>query len=102
MINDVLLNGHVESFEQRAATRETLLEINLPAHGRERDGFYFVANACTHRQLINHLRLDEGRVHIDADETPVAAEHIVFLERDINSFFAGNLKQFALQRLAVG
>ena len=80
MVDDILLHALVQTFEQRHATRETLFEIYLAAHRRQRDRFYFIAHTGAHRQLVNHLCLDERRVHIDAYKPSVAAEHIVFLE----------------------
>ena len=80
MVDNILLYGRIEALEQRHAPRETLLEINLPAHSRERDRFDLVTHAGTHRQFVNDFRLDEGRVHIDADQTPISTEHIVLLE----------------------
>ena len=80
MVDDILLHALVQTFEQRHAARETLFEIYLAAHRREGNSLHLIAHAGAHRQLVNHLCLDEGRVHIDAYKPSVAAEHIVFLE----------------------
>ena len=91
----------VESFQQSHTLRETFLEINLSTHGTFRNRLHFVAHSRTHGKFINHLRLNQGGIHIEADESAHTTEHIVLLEREIDTHLRREVHQLALQILSV-
>ena len=79
-LGDVLHHAHVEPLEQCHSLLETLLEVNLSSHCPLGDFLHFVAHSGSYRQFVDTLRLDERGVHIKADESAHAAEHVVALQ----------------------
>ena len=79
--------GSIQVFEERDTATETLFEINLTTHSTECDGLYFFTYSGSFCQFVDTFRFGERRIHIKTDETAVATIHIVFLERNIDTFF---------------
>ena len=52
-----------------------------------------VADAGVTRQLVDHLALDQRRVHVERDEPAVAPEDRVVLERDVDIARVGHARQ---------
>ena len=101
MFGNVLHNADVESLQQGNATGETLLEVYLATHGTLRDGTHLGSHTVALGQLVDTLRLDERRVHIETDQAAHATEHVVFLEREVNLHLLRQFHQFRLHLLAV-
>ena len=57
----------------------------------------FVINSSTLGKFINHLRLDQRRVHIKADQSTHTPKHTILLERDIHLIFIRHLHKLPLQ-----
>ena len=62
---------------------------------------HLVINAVAAGQFVYALRLDEGGVHIEADEAAHAAVHIVLLEGEIYTHFRAHGHQVLLHGLFV-
>ena len=80
MFGYVAHHTHVKTFQKRHTFFETLAEVNLSTHGALCDGFHLVAHAGTHRQLIDHLGLNQGGIHIETNQSTHTAVHVVVLE----------------------
>ena len=87
MGGDVLHDRDVEPAQQRHAPREALAEVDFAPHGALGYGTNLVAHTCAVGQLVDDLRLDERRIHVEADETAAAAVDVVLLERDVEPDF---------------
>ena len=83
-IGDILHDACVESLQQSHPAGKALPEVDLASHGTLRNGSYLRSDASPFGKLVYALRLNERRIHIEADETTHAAVHIVFLERKVN------------------
>ena len=59
-------------------------------------GFYFISYTCTYCQFVNHLRFNQGRIHIKTDETPHPAIHVIQLKRKIHFQIGSQLHQLFL------
>ena len=83
-----LLQGTgVEPREQRDPLPQALLEVQVAAHRRLGDPRDLGLAAGVRREHLDHLALDQRRVHVERDEAAIAAEDRVVLERDVD--FAG-------------
>ena len=98
---NVLHDRDVEPLEQGDALREALAEVDLAAHGAGRDLADPVADAGPFGQFVDHLRLDERRVHVEADQAAAAAVDVVLLEGDVESDL-GEVHEALLHGAAVG
>ena len=87
MFRNVLHDADIQSFQQSNSSSKTLFEVDFATHGTFGNGTHFRTNAIALCQLVDTFRLDKCRVHIEADEASHAAEHIIFLEREINFHF---------------
>ena len=101
MFGNVLHDGDIQSFQEGYAFAEAFHKIYLAPHGTLGDGFYLVAHAGTHGQFVNDFRLDEGGVHVEADEAAHAAVHVVQLEGEVYLQFRSHLHQLGLHLFAV-
>ena len=80
---DLLHNRDVETLEQGHAARETLAEVDFAAHGAGRDRPHLVADSGAFGQFVDHLGLNQRRIHVEADQAAAAAVDVVFLERNV-------------------
>ena len=87
--------------EQRHPTTKALLKIQLAAHRRRCNRRHLRANAVSGGKFVDHLALNERRVHIKGDQTPIAAIHIVSLHRDVHGIGTRNRHQAPAQRLLI-
>ena len=99
MLCDVPHHAHVQAFKQCHAFCKAFLEVNLSAHGAFRNGSHLVVHAVTAGQFVDALRLDERRVHIEADEAAHAAVHIVLLEGEVHAGLRAHGHQVLLEGL---
>ena len=72
-----------------AALAQALVKIHLAAHRRLRHRRHLVVLAGAARELVDHLLLDDGAVHVEDDEPLRAAQQRLALQRHV-----------ALERLA--
>ena len=86
-VDDLLQRDSRAALQQRDAAAERLLEIQLAAHRALGDRPHLVADAGQPRELVDHLALDQRRVHVERDQPAIAAEDRVVLEGDVD--FAG-------------
>ena len=77
-------HAHIQTFKQRHTTGKTLLKVNLAPHSALGNGANLGTHAIALSQFVNALRLNKRGIHIEADQTPHPAEHIVLLEREIH------------------
>ena len=101
MLGNILHHADVEPFQQGHTTGEALLEVYLATHGTLSNGPHFCTHTVALCQLVDALRLDERRVHVEADETAHAAEHIIFLKREVYLHLLRQLHQPPLHLLTV-
>ena len=101
MFGYVLHHADIQSLQQCHSPCKTLLEVYLASHGAFRDGAYLCAHTVALSQFVDTLRLDERRVHIETNQASHSAEHIVALERKVNTHFCRQLQQFRLHVLSV-
>ena len=79
VFGNVLHHRDIEPLQQGDAPCETLLEVNLAAHGTLGDGAHLGTDAVALGQFVDTLGLDERGVHVEADESAHAAVHVVLL-----------------------
>ena len=101
VLGNLLHYTHIESLQQGHTACKTLLEINLSTHGALSDGTNLCPYSITLCQLIDTLGLDEGRVHIETDQTTHTTEHIIALEREVYLHLLREFHQFRLHLLTV-
>ena len=101
MLRDVLHDADVQPLEQRDAAREAFIEVDFPAHRGFRDGPDFGADAGAVGQFVDAFGLDEGGVHVEADEPPHPPVHVVPLEGEIHPHLGGEAHQALLHHLLV-
>ena len=102
MLGNILHHTHIESLQQSYTSRETLLEVDLSAHGALCDGPYLCTDAVALRQFVNTLGLYQRGVHIETDQAAHAAEHIILLEREVDLHLLRELHELRLHLLTVG
>ena len=98
---NVLHHALVQAFEQRHTLGEALAEVDFATHCALGDGTHLLANACTIGQLVDHLGLNQRRIHIEADQTARTAIDVVALERHIDTKFVRHLHQLRLHRVTI-
>ena len=92
-LGDVLHHAHVEPLEQCYSLLEALLEVDLASHGSLGYLLHFIAHSGAHGEFVDTLRLNECGVHIKADESAHAAEHVVALQREVEFHLRRQLHQ---------
>jgi hypothetical protein len=70
-----------------------LLKVQLALHRAFCNFRYLRPDTRLYRQLVNHFLLNQGRVHVKADQAPGTAEEVVLLESDIGSHFCSQLQK---------
>ena len=96
--------GHdrlVKPLEHRHAAAEALREVDLTAHRALGDRAHLGSDTGTLSQLVDHLGLDQRRVHVEADKPARTAEHVVLLERYVHAQLGRQLQKARLHTLLV-
>ena len=88
----------VQPLEKCHSLPKALSEVDLSAHGTGGDLLYLIPDACPIGKLVDHLGLDERRVHIEADQAPHPAEHAVLLEGDVHMVLVRYADDMSLHR----
>mmetsp|Transcript_6005 Transcript_6005/g.15284 ORF Transcript_6005/g.15284 Transcript_6005/m.15284 type:complete len:345 (-) Transcript_6005:403-1437(-) len=83
----------LEALEQTHAFPERLLEVELAPHRRLGDLSHLSANTRPLGKFVNNLALDEGRVHVEENQPPVAPEEIVLLHGDVDGVLKRDLEE---------
>ncbi len=92
-----------EAAQEGDAAREAFVEIQLAAHGSFGNAGDLIADACHFCQLVDHLRLNQGGIHVEGKEPAVTAEDALALEGDVDGkLLSGGEKVGAHGRLAQG
>ena len=99
---DLLQHRRLQTLEQGQPAPEALLEVELAAHRRLGDRRHLLADPGRPRQLVDHLDLDERRVHVEDDEAPVAPKEVVRLEGHVHLLGPADLEQVVAQPREVG
>ena len=97
-----LQRGFIQPLQQGNPLTKAFIEIQLASHrlfGDFRNLFTHSRFAC---QLVNHFGLDQGRVHVEGHQSPVAAEGSILLEGDIQIALVGNTQEVGAHGLAAG
>ena len=94
--------GLVEPGEQRDPGAQRLLEVDLTAHRRAGDLRDLVLDARVRREHLDHLALDQGRVHVEHDQAHAPTQQGHRLDGDVDAL-GGRLEgQRAPQPLRIG
>src|SRR5690606_33910918 len=81
---DFLQHAFRQALEQRHALTEAGLEVQLAAHRPFGNLRYLGADPGRLGQLVDHLGVDQGGIHVKHHQPPIAAEDAVLLEGDIH------------------
>ena len=101
VLGDVLHHTHVESFQQGHPARKALLEVDLAPHSALRDSPHLGSHPIALSQFVNTLRLDERGVHVETYQAAHTAEHIVFLEGEVDFHLLRELHELRLHLLTI-
>src|SRR5690606_23839424 len=90
-----------QALQQAQALLEAGTEIQLAAHGPLGDFGDLLTDSGGLGQLVDHLGLDQRRVHVEYRQTAIAAEHRVTLDGDVDIQFLGHAEELRTQRKRV-
>ena len=86
---DFFHHGFVQPFQEGHPPPETLGEIDFSAHRALRDRFDLLSDSCLLRQFVDALGVDQGRIHVEADQPAAASEDVILLEGEVDLGGAG-------------
>ena len=96
MFGDVLHDMRIQALEQFHPFRETLLEVYFASHCPLGNLPYLVSDPGTLGQFVDTFRLNQRRVHVEADETAHSAVHVIPLERKVYAHVGRHFHQLFL------
>ncbi len=80
---------------------KALPEVQLTTHRSPRDRRHLGTNSVPLGQFIDHLSVDERRVHVEYHETPVASVYRIALNTEIEIQHRGCRHEFFLESIAI-
>ncbi len=84
----------------RARARKLSLKSISPRIARC-DRTDLLANPEAHRQLVHHFHIDQGGIHVESNQTPVAPKNVVFVHAEVEIQRPRRFHQIGLENAGV-
>ena len=100
-VSQGLHGAGVQTFEQREPGAKTLIKVEFTAHGAGCDIGNLLPDPGGGRELVNHLTVDQGGIHIEHREPVRPATCAAGLKRDVDACLVRQLAKQCRERLGI-
>src|SRR5581483_7291551 len=83
----------MQAFQHRNPFSETLFEVKFATHGRLGNFGDLIAGSFQFGEFVDDFRLNEWRIHVEREESPISAVNAFPLKCDIDAQFVRECKQ---------